>query len=181
MSAPRPAVTVLIALLALSGCSGGSGSGSVASSRGPASTTIPNSPTATGVFTPAAPTRAGATSVPGTATSGPPAVRPRATSDSQQQRIVALQTEGGVPSLVIRLTSTGTVPKVTTSTQHVGQTLRMIVVSPVATHLIGKGLGVDVDVPAEDPVAVDVVALAPGSYEVTTTTGGPVARFLVAT
>jgi hypothetical protein len=86
-----------------------------------------------------------------------------------------------VPSLVIRLTSTGTVPKVTTSTQHVGQTLRMIVVSPVATHLIGKGLGVDVDVPAEDPVAVDVVALAPGSYEVTTTTGGPVARFLVAT
>ena len=179
MSAPRLGVTILIALLALSGCSRGPGSSSAGSSGGPIPATAAVSPTATGIVTPVTPHRADATSAPKNGTSHPTVPRPGATPDSQQQRIVALQTEGGVPSLLIRLTVTGTVPKVATSTQHVGQTLRMIVVSPVATHLTGKGLGIDIDVPAEDPVAIDVVALTPGSYEVTTTTGGRIARFLV--
>lgn len=183
MRATRVAVTIPVALLALSGCSGGVGS----NSGGSVPATVAASPTATGVVTPVTPTPTHAVvtatlgaDTPGAGTSRPTAVRPPATADSQQQRIVALQTEGGVPSLVIRLTATGTVPEVPTSTLPVGQTLRMIVVSPVATHLIGKGLGVDLDLPAGDPVAIDVVTFTPGSYMVTTATGGTVARFLMA-
>lgn len=124
------------------------------------------------------PARAPASSPPGPATAPATAgdvarVAPRPSADSAQQQITALSTAGGVPSTVLRLTADGQAPTVRTTELATGQTLRVIVVSPVATHLTGQGIGVDLEVPAGSPTAVDVVAFAPGNY-VLTTRGGTV-------
>jgi len=183
---PIAGVLVPIVLLAVVGCSRDGKPDSAppwptttaASASTPTDVVVPltPAPTSTATSTPTtAPTSARTTGAPrpGTTTSGP-------APDTQQQRIAVLQTEGGVPSLVVRLTTSGTVPTVHTSSVRVGQTLRLIIVSPVATHLIGKGLGVDADVPAANPVAVDVVAFTPGSYSITTRAGAVIARLVVA-
>jgi hypothetical protein len=152
MTWSRRLAAISIAALALGGCSSGSSAPSG-----------PSSP----------PTGAG------TAARTPTGASTGAATDSQQKRIKALETEGGVSSTVIRLSAAGTVAPVRTFTVPVGQTLRLIVVSPTATHLIGKGVGVDIDVPAGNPTAIDVVAFTAGSYTITTRAGATIAKLRV--
>lgn len=162
-------VAVAVAgVLALAGCSG-AGSGP-AKPSGPA--VPPSAATGGPGVDPSAAAGGGPAAGPSGAGRDPKSAGQR-TPESAEQRIAALSTAGGVSSLVLRLSSTGQVPSVRSTRLGVGQTLRVVVVSPVATHLTGKGLGVDVDVPAGSPTAVDVVAFTAGDY-VLTGAGGAV-------
>jgi hypothetical protein len=161
------ALALAVCLLGLPACSTG---GSTAASH-PA---VP--PSAVTTATPAP----GVTSSPDSATTGHTAkAAPPRSADSPQQQITALSTAGGVPSLVVQLPAAGHVPTVRAVDLAIGQTLRVIVVSPVATHLTGQGIGVDIDVPAGSPTAMDVVAFSAGTYVLTMRGGGVVLKATV--
>lgn len=164
------AVLVPLALipLALASCSG----------QRTAATSASVPPAPTGPTTPAATRTATPTDVP----PDPPDKPPRTpTPDPVQRRVEELSTGGGVSSLVIRLTGAGTVATPRRMVLAQGQTLRLVVISPKGTHLTGNGLGVDIDVPAGSPTAVDVVSFTAGAYALTTDRGNTILNVTITT
>jgi hypothetical protein len=156
---------VALVLLAPTSCSGHRPAGTAAPATSTAPTTAADSP----------PPTSADTSPPGTSHGTPPGTSPRDSgSAAPEQRITELSTEGGVASVVIELSAEGTVDRPRTERIAAGQTLRLVVVSPTAAHLTGTGLGVDIDIPAGAPTAVDVVSFTPGTYTVTTGRGATI-------
>ncbi len=182
MKRPRAsAATLMATLLTLGACSG---QGRTAGSAPPVAAASPTGSTQTG-STQTGSTQTGSTSAPVAPTTSRPRASsatpsdwtsPRRTVDTLEQRVSALRTEGGVASLVLRLPGSGHPPAAVSADLAVGQTLRLVVLSPVRTHLTGRGLGVDADVPAGSPIDLDVVAFAAGDYVITGPDGTIMAR-----
>jgi hypothetical protein len=165
------AVPALIAAVTLTGCSGGSSSANGPSS-GSTTTTSPAGTTATlgpaPSTVPAVTTQPGRTTKAGTPgrTSTAPTKKPAPTQDPIEAKITELEQSGGVPSRVVRVKGTTVKPAASVIKMKVGDTLRLILLVNTAAHVVGTGVGVEADIKALDPTAVDIFPTEPGTYEV---------------
>jgi hypothetical protein len=185
-AAPAPLVAAaLLVALAVAGCSGGSSPAATTSGASVPSGPLSGTPGSTGSGlptsasgAPAASTSPGPTRTAtraGSTTTSPglgPTARPTPTKDPIQAKIEELEQSGGVPSIVVRVTGSTVAPAPRDVKVALGQTLRLILLTNTAAHVVGTGVGVDATLKANEPAAVDMVAFTAGTYDVRLTAPG---------